>query len=490
MGCLRGPAGQYSHALARLALTRIVEHGLRRIAQSPTGNSRHTITALLTIAAVAVFPLAARATVRESIVVDAQSGHVLESDNATAIAYPASLTKLMTLYLVFGALHKGALTLNQPLPVSAHAAGQPATRLGLHPGEKITVEQAILAIVTKSANDAAVVLSEALGGSEAHFALMMTDKARQLGMPQTVFRNASGLPDVQQHTTARDMATLARALIQDYPGYYHFFSARSFIFHGHIVEGHDHLLGEYPGTDGLKTGYTHVSGYNLVTSAVHHGRRLIGVVIGGATFRARDVHMMALLNTGFAHELAHAELAGAGLRRDSTEPSLAISPHISATPIVTNPMVQATAEKEADAIAAPARALANRNGGGLIATVVKSDMEDSDAAVTRAAAQPAHELAAPAGSHRWRSEIGGHYRRSRTARRVRANIVHNFSRQLHGLRPDIIHHRRGRSRFYRLAVVDLTHAAAHRLCRAFARKRYACKVAGPSGKRGVLEAAR
>ncbi|MGH8012882.1 MAG: D-alanyl-D-alanine carboxypeptidase family protein [Candidatus Binataceae bacterium] len=489
MGWLRSPAGKRLHVLARLVLVRIAGHGPSRPVRLP-GSRHHRLTVgLLTVAAVVVLPLTARSAVHESIVMDAQTGQVLESDNATALAYPASLTKLMTLYLTFSALKNGTLKLDQRLPISAHAAAQQATRLGLHPGETITVEQAILAIVTKSANDAAVVLAEALGGSEAHFALMMTDEARQLGMTQTVFRNASGLPNAQQVTTARDMAALARALIQEYPEYYHFFSERSFLFHGHLVEGHDHLLGEYPGADGLKTGYTYLSGYNLVTSAVHKGRRLIGVVMGGPTFRARDAHMMALLDTGFAYELAHAELASAGLR-SSIESAPGIAPHVSAIPIMTNPFVRANAEKEAAAIASPAQVLAKRHGSGLIATVVKSDPDDTDTAVTRAAAQPAHELAAPAGSHRWSAEIGNRYRHPREARHVRSHIVRNFRRELHGLTPDVIRRRHGRSHYYLVAVTDITYAAAHRLCRALARKRYSCAIAGPAGKHGVLEAAR
>jgi D-alanyl-D-alanine carboxypeptidase len=237
-----------------------------------------------------------------SLVIDAKTGKVLESLNADGRHYPASLTKMMTLYLTFEALNKGKLSKNQRLRVSAHAAGQPPSKLDLTPGETITVEQAILALTVKSANDVAVVLGEALGGTESHFAQLMTQKARELGMRATTFRNASGLPNSGQVTTARDMATLARALIRDYPQYYGYFSAREFTFQGNTIATHNHVLTEYEGADGLKTGYIHASGFNLVTSAVRDGRRLIGVVLGGQTSSRRDHAMMRLLDMGFAKD--------------------------------------------------------------------------------------------------------------------------------------------------------------------------------------------
>src|SRR5208282_1168561 len=202
--------------------------------------------------------------------------------------HPASLTKMMTLYLTFESLESGQLHKTQSLRVSAHAASQQPSKLELAAGETITVEQAILALTVKSANDAAVVLAEAIGGSESEFAQTMTQKARELGMTGTTFRNASGLPNPGQVTTARDMAKLARALIRDYPQYYGYFSAREFTFQGNEIPTHNHVLVEYEGADGLKTGYIHSSGFNLVTSAVRNGRRLIGVVMGGQTSSQRD----------------------------------------------------------------------------------------------------------------------------------------------------------------------------------------------------------
>jgi D-alanyl-D-alanine carboxypeptidase len=234
-----------------------------------------------------------------SIVVEAASGKILETVNPDAPRHPASLAKLMTLYMTFEALRDRRITLDQPVPVSAHAASMEPTKLGLVPGMRLTVEQAILGLVTKSANDAASALGELLGGSEDRFAQMMTLRARALGMPNTTFTNASGLPDPDQWTTARDLAVLARHLVTDFPGDYHYFSTPSFVFHGCTIYNHDGMLRSYPGADGMKTGYTEASGHNLITSAARDGVRLIGVVLGAGSNAERDVHMAALLNQSF-----------------------------------------------------------------------------------------------------------------------------------------------------------------------------------------------
>lgn len=234
-----------------------------------------------------------------SIVVDATSGDVLEEVNADDLRHPASLTKMMTLYLTFEALRDRRITLDEAVPVSAHAASMEPSKLGLVPGSRLTVEQAVLGLVTKSANDAASALSELLGGSEDQFAQMMTLRARALGMSRTTFTNASGLPDPDQWTTARDLAVLSRRLINDFPSYYRYFSTPSFTWHRQIIFNHDNMLRTYPGADGLKTGYTEASGHNLVTSAVRDGVRLIGVVMGAASNGERDIHMASLLDHGF-----------------------------------------------------------------------------------------------------------------------------------------------------------------------------------------------
>ncbi|MBB3140462.1 serine hydrolase [Halomonas organivorans] len=234
------------------------------------------------------------------IVIDADTHEILYAENADAPRYPASLTKMMTLYLLFEAIEGRSMSLGQPLPVSAAAAAMPATKLYLKPGESIPVETAIESLIVTSANDVAVVVAEALGGSERHFARMMTQQARELGMRHTTFRNASGLPDDAQVTTARDMAVLARRLMLDFPQYYHYFSLQRFTWRGKTHRGHNRLLANYPGTDGLKTGFIRASGFNVATSAVHDGRRMLSVVMGGFSAASRDEHMADLLNRGFA----------------------------------------------------------------------------------------------------------------------------------------------------------------------------------------------
>ena len=234
-----------------------------------------------------------------SFVIDAASGQVLEAASADEPRYPASLTKMMTIYMLFEALRDRRVTLDQLVPVSLHAASMSPSKLGLLPSTTITVEQALLGLVTKSANDAAAALGELLGGDEERFAPMMPLRARALGMSRTTFRNASGWPDPDQMTTARDLALLARHLIQDFPAEYHYFSVPSFMFHGRLIPNHDRMLQTYPGADGLKTGYIDASGCNLVTSAVRGDVRLIGVVMGASNGYERDTHMAALLDAGF-----------------------------------------------------------------------------------------------------------------------------------------------------------------------------------------------
>jgi D-alanyl-D-alanine carboxypeptidase len=230
-----------------------------------------------------------------AIVVDANNGNTLFQSNATAPRYPASLTKMMTLYLLFEALEQGRVSMMTPIPVSSYAASRPPTKIGFRRGESIPVEAAIQALCTKSANDVAVAVAEYLGGSEEHFAQMMTAKGRQLGMTGTSFRNASGLPDDGQKTTARDMALLGMALRQRFPSEYSYFSVREFAYRGKSVRGHNDLLGRVRGVDGIKTGYIRTSGYNIVTSVQDEGRRLVVVVMGGTTAKARNAQVEELI---------------------------------------------------------------------------------------------------------------------------------------------------------------------------------------------------
>jgi len=234
------------------------------------------------------------------IVIDAQTGFVLSEKNPDKRLYPASLTKMMTLYLTFEAIANGQLSKSQRLNISSNAEYQEPSKLGLKAGYSIKTEDAILGVVTKSANDAAVTLGEGVGGSESRFARLMTFKAQQLGMRNTHFANASGLHDVDNYSTARDMAILAQALMRDFPREYHYFSTPSFTYAGITALNHNKLLKTYDGCDGLKTGYVNASGYNLVASAVRDNKRIIGVVFGGKTSATRNKTMTQLLDAGFA----------------------------------------------------------------------------------------------------------------------------------------------------------------------------------------------
>jgi len=270
--------------------------------RAPLGHGKGSLWgALFLVFAAITYMVPARAEASPAaIVVDADSGTVLYEMNARGVNYPASLTKMMTLYLLFEALDAKKVRLDDVLTASDNAASQPATDIGLRTGDQLTVEKAIEAIVVQSANDAAVVVGESLGGgSESSFAALMTAKAKQLGMTGTVFRNASGLPDPNQITNAVDMSILARALIARFPQYYAYFSIESFSYHGRLYLSHNRVLKSYPGADGLKTGYTRAAGYNLATSAKRDGHRIVAVVLGGKTARKRDMQMAGLLDQGF-----------------------------------------------------------------------------------------------------------------------------------------------------------------------------------------------
>lgn len=246
------------------------------------------------------FSLTAAAAKYASVVVDADTGRVLHGTNADSRNHPASLTKMMTLYLLFEAVEQGRYQMSSGLAVSQRAAVTAPSRLGVRPKSTITVDEAIQALVTRSANDVAVVVAENMGGTEAKFAGIMSAKAHDLGMRKTTFKNASGLPNRQQFSSARDMAILARRLLKDFPQHYHYFGRTEFAYGGSIIRTHNNLLLSYPGADGFKTGFTVASGFNLVASAQREGKRLIGVVFGGNSARTRDAHMASLLDAGFS----------------------------------------------------------------------------------------------------------------------------------------------------------------------------------------------
>ncbi len=261
-----------------------------------------------------------------AVVIDAQTKAVLHEDAADEERYPASLTKMMTLYLLFEAIDHGEVALFEPITISRNAAAQPPSRLGVRAGEQILVDDAIRALVTKSANDVAVAVAEHLAGSEARFAARMTARAREIGMGRTRFVNASGLPDSRQQTTARDIATLSQALIEDYPQYYGFFQTPGMSWKRVYARNHNRLLGVVEGVDGIKTGYTNASGFNLASSAARGGHRLIAVVLGGETALARDNQMRYLIEEGFASlsastSVGNVRLASLPVDRVSIDPA-------------------------------------------------------------------------------------------------------------------------------------------------------------------------
>lgn len=363
-----------------------------------------------------------------SIVIEARTGNVLSEVAPDEPRYPASLTKMMTLYMVFEALREGRIGRQQAVPVSSHAASMLPSKIGLVPGSRITVEQAVLALITKSANDAAAALGEMLGGTEARFAQMMTLRARALGMTRTVFRNASGWPDPEQVTTARDMALLGRRLVADFPVEYQLFSTPSFRYGRRTLWNHNRLLNDYEGADGIKTGYTGDSGYNLVASALRGNVRLVGVVLGGGTAVERNTHMMALLDRGFERMDVPVLMA-----RTPRMPSLVSSAEAAPTP------------RAATASARP-RATSSR------------------------APQP------------WSVQVGA-FSTERAARAAATTAARRLEQPASAARVDDV---RIRNRtHYRAQVTGLTQAEATRACAQAAKRKQPCMVLRPEPVRGI-----
>jgi D-alanyl-D-alanine carboxypeptidase len=300
-----------------------------------------SLALLLALSAGAIDPAAARAKF-SALAVDARSGDILFSSDPDGLRHPASLTKVMTLYILFQEMKAGRITLETRLSVSRYAASRQPTKLGVKAGQTVSVGDAIKALVVLSANDMAVAVGEHIEGSEAAFARRMTETARSLGMSRTTFRNASGLPDPKQVTTARDMATLSLSVQRDFPQYYPYFRTSSFKFGKRTIRTHNRLLGRFAGTDGIKTGYIRASGFNLTTSAKRGDKRIIGVVMGGRSGRTRDNYMITMLNKAFPKCSGGTTLASAV---DGT------SPRATATEV----KVAETDEPDAEAIARRAK---------------------------------------------------------------------------------------------------------------------------------------
>jgi len=409
--------------------------GLNTFSRAPRGlPGLRSAAAILFLAVALALPSVARAGYA-SIVIDDTTGRVLHEVNADTRNYPASLTKMMTLYMVFDALERGELKMDQKLTVSRHAAAVAPSKLGLLPGQTITVEDAILALITKSANDVAVVVAEALAGSERRFGHEMTSKAKEIGMTRSNFRNASGLPNRHQLSTARDMATLARALIHDFPQYYSLFSTRKFSYEGRSYRNHNRLLGRYDGTDGIKTGYIRASGFNLVASVVRDGRRLVAVVFGGKTARSRDRHIARLLDRGFAVAMA------SGVKSVPEPPRR--KPDI---------MLASLEPLPTDAALAPS-----------------ADSEIDDGPVEMGSAEDLTP------DNIWGVQVGAFYQPERSRQRAR-EAAHRVPDLLDGSRIVITDIRGQRGRIYRARLAGLTEEQARSACKQLKADKFDCLV--------------
>ena len=394
-----------------------------------------------------------------AIVLDAKSGEVLYSKNADSSRYPASITKVMTLYLAFDALQAGRLKPTDLITVSAHAASMAPVRLGLRPGETITVDEAIRAMTVKSANDMAVALAERVGGSEGRFATLMTLRAQALGMTGTHYVNASGLPDARQITTARDIATLSRAVMRDFPQYYSYFSLHEFNYHGQEMIKHG-LLGKL---DGLKTGFTNASGFNLAATAVVNNNRLIAVMLGGNTAVARDRHVEALLNSGFEV-----------LRRRQAGDRITLA-ELMNEPDPVGPMGGALIEQGSnDQLGAKVAAAAQEPAAR---PVIDAVVPQHAAKLVLAKADISEHARAKKADHGDYVIQVGTFRRKSEARDELSQITHRFGDRVDDGKSEVSDKDHGR---YHARFVGLTESEAKDACRALTSHRRICKVISAS----------
>lgn len=415
----------------------------------------------------------------EWILLDAETGQVLSEQNADVLTYPASLTKMMTLYLVFEAMNQGRIRLDQTMYVSPYAAARAPSKLALSPGDSVPVRDLVLGVVTRSANDAATVLAEGLAGSEGNFARYMTWKARQLGMNHTWFQNASGLPDPQQRTTARDIARLALALYQHFPREYRYFAYREFEFRGDTVRSHNHLMDWYQGADGIKTGFINASGFNLAASAVRNGRRLIGVIMGGRSARGRDAQMGSLLDQGFA-------VLASG-RPASPQPATVIAvaqPTSSSTHPAAAPAAVAAIASVAASPSPPRAASATAVGDAAehpksgIQRVAQAALRHLAPVGKAEAAAPPREAAARGGEE-WAIQLGAFSAERAAEKAVRhaAALGVTKGKPHEVLAPG----KRERPRLYRARLLHFTQKGAQAACAELRRRKLACSIVRPAG---------
>ncbi|MDQ2859640.1 MAG: D-alanyl-D-alanine carboxypeptidase [Pseudomonadota bacterium] len=392
-----------------------------------------------------------------AIVMDAHTGEVLYAERADSVRYPASITKVMTLYLAFEALAAGRLHLNDLVVVSPLAAAQPATKLGLRAGDTITVEDAMHAMAVHSANDMAVAMSEKIGGTESRFAALMTLKAQQLGMINTRYVNANGLPDNRQVTTARDMAILTRAVLRDYPQYYRFFSTEQFTYRGKTYVNTNHLLGKMPGVDGLKTGFTNAAGFNLDASAMRNGNRLIAVVMGSSSSAARNANVEGLLLTGFDV-----------LERRARGEKLMVTQNLfDQTPSAYQPFARMPAgqgEGDEDPIDVVLTRNAARPGAMTVSPTLAGAMS-----AARAAPRPVKPQA-----RNWWVQVG-EFRSHRQAKAQVEDVSHRFARLFDNAEGSVD----GAGRAYRARFSGFNEDAAREACSTVKSRGLPCEVRGP-----------
>lgn len=398
-----------------------------------------------------------------AVVVDANSGEVLYAKRADSPRYPASITKVMTLYLAFEAISEGRLQPTDLITVSARAAGQPPTKLGMSAGDVITVEDAMKAIAVKSANDMSVALAEHMAGSEARFSALMTLRAQELGMLNSRFVNASGLPDSRQVSSARDIAILSRAVMRDFPQYYSLFNLRSFTFRGVSMNNHNRLLNSMPGVDGLKTGYTNASGYNLAASGVRDGRRLIVVMLGGTSNAARDNHVQDLLTTGFEV-----------LRRRSAGERILVAQSLFEPP--PPPAALYASVEQGDADLPQAAFVDGPSTGPLVIQRAMAPVADPvKAAPVAKVSKPAPAVRKPRGQ--WIVQAGAF--KSKDQARTQLRMIEKRFDQVLDEAEGVIGDRVGG--FFRVRFTGLTSEAAKQACKALSAKRQSCMVVAPGG---------
>jgi D-alanyl-D-alanine carboxypeptidase len=426
------------------------------------------------------------------LVIDAATAQVMAERDADVPGHPASLTKMMTLYLLFEAVERGKVSVDQRFPVSERAAEQSPTKLGLAVGGTIAVRDLILGIITQSANDAAVVVAEALGGSESAFAEMMTRKARQLGMTRSFFHNASGLPDPAQITTARDLARLALALYRDFPNEYGYFATGSFTYNGITHLNHNRLMRSFQGMDGIKTGYVRASGFNLAASAVRNNRRLIGIVMGGTSPYARDVEMAQLLNAAFAQ--SQPPLAGAPIAPPASM-TVAAAP---AVPSASAPVAVSAAPATMSAAAAPTGVAAATMAPTISASGIETQELDQPlpspvtahassretvTVVRGTATEIVHVHGRDPGAH-WGIQVGAFSQQSLAIKALAHALValsHPHGKTVQVLGPTRSDH------FYRARIINYSEREAEKACSLLHHEHAQCALVNPRAAQQVAQ---